>query len=695
MININKIDNGLSNDTPMFLENSNSTKYNNTPTYVLKYNNYEILFLNNMIEIYSVEYSHEDNSGLKSFFSKLKNKFKPDSNLNENIAVKTSVLKVEFNNSNQDTKIFGEDKLTDNLPTKSTISFSKILYKDIYPKIDMSLYMKDGVLECDFILNQNCNPEDINISVNKNEILSFDEDNTLKINMPNFDLKFNKPIYDKNINFNLDNNKANLNLDTYDRSVENKVYTLKQIQSKATETYFIGKKNLLIEVPKYKIFPSNINNISAFSTVLRIPYSYHEKTNSYKKSNVNIACSENPDDKQNIPIFINTIDTNLNVYIYYSIGLYNNIEDDPTNLDIYTLLDDFIVGDLDFCNTTDIDILNSKIFNPIVNVGDPILYTSSDNYYIYKLNINISLEEFDLPTPINPNVFDAIRDSLGLPPNSPITIDELNSVTHLVINPPVNPKDNALDVNFAKYLPNLVYLSITGYTVNNIDILSILPYFEELILDTCTIKVSELGSLSNITSLTLKNILTVVNPITPISSLDNLNELDIDNNKFPLSDLSIVGTLTNLSFLDVSHNAIKDIIPLANLINLKALDISHNQISDISPLEILENLATLFANNQAIYHIPIYVDIDDMAILDISFLKNLAGDTPSIDAISNDGVVCDETLSCDPPSIVWENVEFTIENATVEFSGIGINPFTVDSIFNGTIFVNIQKNITE
>jgi len=51
-----------------------------------------------------------------------------------------------------------------------------------------------------------------------------------------------------------------------------------------------------------------------------------------------------------------------------------------------------------------------------------------------------------------------------------------------------------------------------------------------------------------------------------------------------ISDISLLGNLTNLTRLSLGSNQISDVSPLANLINLTSLHLDDNEISDISPL---------------------------------------------------------------------------------------------------------------
>ncbi|MEG3923501.1 leucine-rich repeat domain-containing protein [Microcoleus sp. T3B2] len=101
--------------------------------------------------------------------------------------------------------------------------------------------------------------------------------------------------------------------------------------------------------------------------------------------------------------------------------------------------------------------------------------------------------------------------------------------------------------------------------------------------------ISILGSLTNLTTLNLYH-----NQITDISALrklTNLTTLNLGDNE--ISDISSLGSLTNLTTVDLNDNKITDISILGSLTNLTTLSLRSNKITDISILGSLTNLTTL------------------------------------------------------------------------------------------------------
>ena len=92
---------------------------------------------------------------------------------------------------------------------------------------------------------------------------------------------------------------------------------------------------------------------------------------------------------------------------------------------------------------------------------------------------------------------------------------------------------------------------------------------------------------------------------TPIPQLTDLKHLNLSVNRITdewhrgvyfLEDISALANLTNLTELNLSNNSIVDISPLANLTNLTTLYLTTNHIEDISSLAGLTNLENLQVN---------------------------------------------------------------------------------------------------
>ena len=108
--------------------------------------------------------------------------------------------------------------------------------------------------------------------------------------------------------------------------------------------------------------------------------------------------------------------------------------------------------------------------------------------------------------------------------------------------------------------------------------------------------ISPLGTLRGLLFLDLNN--TQVSDLTPLSSLTNLSALRINNND--ISDLTTLSSLTSLRSLYMNNNRVSDLSPLGSLVGLDTLEMSNNEISDLTPLHTLTALRRLHLNNNRI-----------------------------------------------------------------------------------------------
>lgn len=67
----------------------------------------------------------------------------------------------------------------------------------------------------------------------------------------------------------------------------------------------------------------------------------------------------------------------------------------------------------------------------------------------------------------------------------------------------------------------------------------------------------------------------------------------VSNPMYPISDLRLLQTLTNLTKLTIKNARVTDITPLADLTNLRQLDLSGNRIVDLRPISDLQDLVNL------------------------------------------------------------------------------------------------------
>ena len=224
----------------------------------------------------------------------------------------------------------------------------------------------------------------------------------------------------------------------------------------------------------------------------------------------------------------------------------------------------------------------------------------------------------------DPNLREAIRETLQLPEGVPITQQEMLRLRNL------DGEDRVItDLTGLEFASNLIGFSVSGnWTVNSsssassLDLSPLSDLTELKVVFIHRVRLSDMTVLANLTQLTgLVLIENGIRDITPLAGLVNLDWLTLLEN--PIADLSALTNLTQLKELQIrATGRITDITPLANLTNLIMLNLHGNQIVDISPLAGLTQLEKLVIDNNQI------VDISPLA--NLTQLKELKIDANKI-----------------------------------------------------------------
>ena len=102
--------------------------------------------------------------------------------------------------------------------------------------------------------------------------------------------------------------------------------------------------------------------------------------------------------------------------------------------------------------------------------------------------------------------------------------------------------------------------------------------------------VSPLAALTQLTYLVLND--TAVSDVSPLANLTQLTYLVL--NDTAVSDVSPLANLTQLTELNLNRTAVSDVSSLANLTQLTWLDLGGTGVSDVSPLAALTQLTSLY-----------------------------------------------------------------------------------------------------
>ena len=107
-----------------------------------------------------------------------------------------------------------------------------------------------------------------------------------------------------------------------------------------------------------------------------------------------------------------------------------------------------------------------------------------------------------------------------------------------------------------------------------------------------------------------------ISDLSPLLVLKDLANLICNRNL--VKDISILGKLKALDYLNLGNNGITDLSPLAGLMHLKELVIYNNPIEDVSSITELKNLRNLYCQNLGIQSLDFLIGLDKLEILDAS-----------------------------------------------------------------------------
>ena len=158
----------------------------------------------------------------------------------------------------------------------------------------------------------------------------------------------------------------------------------------------------------------------------------------------------------------------------------------------------------------------------------------------------------------DPNLKEAIRETLQIPAGTPITQQDMEKLEYL--DNEKTEKMGITDLTGLEYATNLKSIPLNQNDITDLSPLSNL------------IQLEALAAWGN-----------PISDLTPLSNLTMLRYLDLAGCR--ISDIGPLTTLTELKTLNVGWNWIKDISALANLTQLERLRVYGNPILDYSPLD--------------------------------------------------------------------------------------------------------------
>lgn len=248
----------------------------------------------------------------------------------------------------------------------------------------------------------------------------------------------------------------------------------------------------------------------------------------------------------------------------------------------------------------------------------------------------------------DPAIETEIRKILGVDEGTPVYTDELWTITALTV-----PQEATVFTDLVR-LTGLKNLSLYSADPAGLSFLHHLPQLENLTIYDCELNSDTLHAISAMTGLTkltlaqcsLSN-LSFLAPLSQLSYLDlsynfikdlsglsHLTDLDtLYLSHSAVVDLTPLSSLSGLKHLNVSHNSITSLLPICNNRNLEELDVSNNLLSDLGDLDLLPKLSVLNASHNSLSGIAVLgrctalteLDISNNGLESISSLESLTG----------------------------------------------------------------------
>ena len=230
----------------------------------------------------------------------------------------------------------------------------------------------------------------------------------------------------------------------------------------------------------------------------------------------------------------------------------------------------------------------------------------------------VSAQLVDIP---DPNLKQAIRDSLKLPDEIPLTQQEMSRLTKLEA-----AEKGITDLTGLEHAPNLTSLLLYLNPIVDISPLVHLTNLEGVNLLGCHIvDLSPLRNLNNLRGVYLGH--NKISDISPLAELTNLTYLHLQSNQ--IVDLSPLANLINLRQLWINDNSVEDITILANLTLLEELRLNRNEITDITPLIGLKNLTELHIADNPFYDFSPLLELEGVELdIEISEGFNVVVEVP-------------------------------------------------------------------
>ncbi len=186
-----------------------------------------------------------------------------------------------------------------------------------------------------------------------------------------------------------------------------------------------------------------------------------------------------------------------------------------------------------------------------------------------------------------------VRQLLNFNTDRTIQSNDLWDITELTV------PEEVTDLGDLKNFTYLQKLTISNCGTKELTDLSGLSELKELTITGAELSQDSLktiGTLRSLEKLTLSNC--GLSTIAPLEGLTNLTHLDLSSNA--LRNIGVFTGFTKLQEVNMSSNVLTDLDAMSALTELKILNISHNSLQSLKPLSGITGLTELYAGNNAL-----------------------------------------------------------------------------------------------
>ncbi len=206
----------------------------------------------------------------------------------------------------------------------------------------------------------------------------------------------------------------------------------------------------------------------------------------------------------------------------------------------------------------------------------------------------------------------AIRELLGVNAQKVLYTNDLWTIKDFQV-----PAD-AQSLSDLRHFAFLEKLTLHAAPSGQLSYISGISTLKELSVTDTSVSAEELamiGRLPSLTSLTLRGC--SLSTTAGLETAANLTYLDLSSNA--IRNIMPLSSLQKLQEVNLSHNALDDVNALALLSSLISLDVSYNNLTTLSPITSLITLNKVVAGNNAITEIADFQKLASLKELDLSY----------------------------------------------------------------------------